>query len=317
MVIIQMSGGLGNQMFQYALYMKLISQGKEVKFDDIIEYRSDLARPIMLSVFGIEYPRASWDEIVAFRDSSLKIIHRIRRRLFGRKSLEIRQKDCNFDPRLLGPDPAYLAGYFQTEKYFKDIEADIRKTFTFPDRAIMQLPADLEQRIGTYQYMIEHTQAISVHIRRGDYLLAYETHGGICTEAYYETAIAYMRARFPGAVFYIFSNEIKWAKNWLEAHYLKPGEEELSDQFCLIEETTEHTGFLDMMLMSKCKHHIIANSSFSWWAAYLNAFPDKLIIAPERWFNNEECHDIYTDNMIRISAKGILVPLETGNADGS
>ncbi|MCL2253122.1 MAG: alpha-1,2-fucosyltransferase [Lachnospiraceae bacterium] len=307
MVIIQMSGGLGNQMFQYALYLKLIAQGKEVKFDDINEYRSDKARPIMLSVFGIDYPRATWEEIIGHTDGSLKLSHRIRRKLRGRKSLEIREKDSNFDANLLEHDPAYLTGYFQTEKYFKDIEATIRKNFTFPDRVKMQLPDDLEQHIGAYQYMIENSDAISVHIRRGDYLMAYETHGGICTDDYYETAIAYMRARRPDAIFYIFSNEIKWAKGWLEKRYIKPGQTELDDKFCLIEETNEYTGFLDMMLMSKCKHHIVANSSFSWWGAYLNENPDKVIVAPDRWFNNKECHDIFTDNMIKISADGKLL----------
>jgi hypothetical protein len=307
MVIIRMTGGLGNQMFQYALYLKLTSQGKEVKFDDIKEYRHDNARPIMLSVFGIEYPRASWEEIVEYTDSSLKIMHRIHRKLRGSKSLEIREKDANFDPKLLEHDPAYLAGWFQSEKYFKDIEADVRRTFTFPSRVSMNLPTDLEQRIGTYQYMIEHTEAISVHVRRGDYLLADEVYGGICTEAYYEKAIAYMRDKYPQAIFYIFSNEIKWVKKWLESLYLEPDETELDAKFCLIQETTEHTGFLDMMLMSKCKHHIIANSSFSWWASYLNANPEKTIIAPEKWSNNRDFTDIFTDEMIRISAKGFMV----------
>ena len=105
----------------------------------------------------------------------------------------------------------------------------------------------------------------------------------------------------------MFSNDLKWAKNWLETRYRKPGEEELSEQFCIIEETTEHTGFLDMMLMSKCKHNIIANSSFSWWASWINNYDEKCIIAPDKWFNNQECKDIHTSKMIRISADGRMV----------
>ncbi len=307
MVIIRMSGGLGNQMFQYALYMKLRSQGKTVKFDDINEYRHDNARPIMLSVFGIDYPRAAWEEIIAITDGSLKLTHRIRRKLFGRRTLEIKEKDCNYDPNLLEHDPAYLTGWFQSEKYFKDIEAEVRKTFTFPERSTMHLPADLETHIGTYQYMIEHSEAISVHIRRGDYLLSDDLYGGICTDAYYETAIAYLKTRYPGGVFYVFSNDLKWAKNWLETRYRKPDEEELPEQFCIIEETTEHTGYLDMMLMSKCKHHILANSSFSWWAAWINNYQEKCIVAPEKWFNNQECKDIHTKGMIKVSPEGKLV----------
>jgi hypothetical protein len=143
--------------------------------------------------------------------------------------------------------------------------------------------------------------------RMFDHILADEVYGGICTDAYYETAIAYMRARYPQAVFYVFSDEIKWAKIWLESRYLKPGEEELDDNICLIEETNEHTGFLDMMLMTKCKHHIIANSSFSWWAAYLSSNAEKTIIAPQKWNNKFECIDIFTENMIKVSAKGLVV----------
>lgn len=88
MNIIRMTGGLGNQMFQYALYLKLKYQGKEVKFDDITEYEGREARPILLWVFGIEYPRASRDEINEITDGFMKLTHRVRRKLFGRKSLE-------------------------------------------------------------------------------------------------------------------------------------------------------------------------------------------------------------------------------------
>jgi hypothetical protein len=134
-----------------------------------------------------------------------------------------------------------------------------------------------------------------------------DVYGEICTEAYYEAAMAYMRERYPRAVFYVFSNEIKWVKSWLEYRYLLPGEEELGQEFCLIEETTEHTGYLDMMLMSKCKHHIIANSSFSWWAAYLSDNPQKTVLAPDQWNNTWDFTDIYTADMVRITAEGGIV----------
>lgn len=94
MNIIRMSGGLGNQMFQYALGMKLKSQGKEVKFDDINEYRDDDAKPIMLAVFGLTVPRATWDEINVFTDGSMKLKPRIRRKLFGRRKMSMRNRGC-------------------------------------------------------------------------------------------------------------------------------------------------------------------------------------------------------------------------------
>ena len=101
MNIIRMTGGLGNQMFQYALYLKLRAMGREVKFDDVTEYRVPDARPIMLWVFGISYPKASAVEINQITDGFLKLSHRIRRKLFGRKSLEYHERDCNFDRQVL------------------------------------------------------------------------------------------------------------------------------------------------------------------------------------------------------------------------
>lgn len=115
MIIIRMTGGLGNQMFQYALYLKLCSMGREVKFDDITEYELDNARPVMLWAFGLTYPRADQEEINKITDGFLKLSHRIRRKLFGRKSLEYQEKNCNYDPQVLQRDPAYLTGYFQSE----------------------------------------------------------------------------------------------------------------------------------------------------------------------------------------------------------
>ena len=130
MNIIRMSGGLGSQMFQYALYLKLKSMGKEVKFDDINEYRGEKARPIMLAVFGIEYPRATWDEITSFTDGSMDLLKRLRRKIFGRKAIEYEEQGF-YDPNVLNFDSMYLRGNFQSEKYFQDIKEEVRKLYRF------------------------------------------------------------------------------------------------------------------------------------------------------------------------------------------
>ena len=105
-------------MFHYALYMKLESLGKLVKFDDINEYRGERAYPIMLAVFGVEYPRASWDEIIEFTDGSMEIRKRIKRKLFGRKAIEYVEQG-GYDPKVLSFESMYLRGAFQSEKYFR------------------------------------------------------------------------------------------------------------------------------------------------------------------------------------------------------
>lgn len=294
MIIIRMSGGIGNQMFQYALYLKLVSMGKEVKFDDITEYELSNARPVMLSVFGIDYPAADREEVARLTDSSMRLSHRLRRKLTGRKSLEYHEASVNYDSEVLLKDEAYLCGCFQSEKYFADIEETVREAFQFRN---VPIPEKIEEQIENYEKQIAEDCSVSIHIRRGDYLDAGDVYGGICTDAYYNKAIACMIKWYPAARFYVFTNDTFWAEKWCEAQ----GE---AKRFTTVKGTDEESGYIDLMLMSKCRHHIIANSSFSWWGAWLNASAEKCVIAPEKWLNTKECSDIYTSDMIRIDAHG-------------
>ncbi len=311
MNIIRMSGGLGNQMFQYALYMKLTSLGKKVKFDDINEYRGERARPIMLAVFGITYPRATWDEITAFTDGSMDLRKRIRRRLFGRHVIAYEEQGI-YDPRVLTFDSMYLKGAFQSEKYFEDIKDEIRSLYRFPALDRMHLPEKLYQETTDCLTAIENCEAVGLHMYRSDSRTDEELYEGICTEKYYEGAVRFMQDKVKDARFFIFSNEPKWVKGWVdtlvESRITEGMDREeakaMRERFVLVEANTEYTGYLDMLLMSRCKHNIISNSSFSWWSAWLNDNTEKIIVAPDRWKNNVESNDIYTDGMTLIDAKG-------------
>ncbi len=311
MNIIRMSGGLGNQMFQYALYMKLTSLGKKVKFDDINEYRGERARPIMLAVFGITYPRATWDEITAFTDGSMDLRKRIRRRLFGRHVIAYEEQGI-YDPRVLTFDSMYLKGAFQSEKYFEDIKDEIRSLYRFPALDRMHLPEKLYQETTDCLTAIENCEAVGLHMYRSDSRMDEELYEGICTEKYYEGAVRFMQDKVKDARFFIFSNEPKWVKGWVgtlvESRITEGMDREeakaMRERFVLVEANTEYTGYLDMLLMSRCKHNIISNSSFSWWSAWLNDNTEKIIVAPDRWKNNVESNDIYTDGMTLIDAKG-------------
>lgn len=294
MNIIRMTGGLGNQMFQYALYLKLRSMGREVKMDDRSEYVLANARPIMLWVFGIDYQAADQEEINQLTDGNLNPLHRIRRKLFGRKSLEYQEADCNFDEQVLQRDPAYLTGYFQSEKYFADIAEQVREAFSFSERIWDGLDEKLVKRIKSYKEQIRNTRAVALHIRRGDYLNVPELYGGICTESYYAKAVSLMKERVPEAVFYVFSNDPVWAKSWVKQ------QENEKNPMVVIEGTGEDTGYLDLMLMSECRHYILANSSFSWWGAWLGKAKDKCVIVPAVWQNEKAQEDIYTEQMIRL-----------------
>ncbi len=311
MNIIRMSGGLGNQMFQYALYLKLRSMGKEVKFDDINEYRGEDARPIVLAVFGIDYPRATWDEITAFTDGSMELKKRIRRNLFGRRAVEYEEKGF-FDPQVLSFDSMYLRGAFQSERYFEDIRDEVRSTYQFPELEEMHLPQKHYNNTKSYLDRIEGCEAVALHMYRGDSRNNEELYDGICTEKYYEGAVRYIQERYPEAVFFIFSNEPKWVKNWVISLMKSQITESMSRQeiknlenrFVMVETNSEYTGYLDMLLMSRCRHNIISNSSFSWWGAWLNENPDKLICAPSRWINGMEGDEVYTKGMTLLDENG-------------
>ncbi len=311
MNIIRMSGGLGNQMFQYALYLKLRSMGKEVKFDDINEYRGEDARPIVLAVFGIDYPRATWDEITAFTDGSMELKKRIRRNLFGRRAVEYEEKGF-FDPQVLSFASMYLRGAFQSERYFEDIRDEVRSTYQFPELEEMHLPQKHYNNTKSYLDRIEGCEAVALHMYRGDSRNNEELYDGICTEKYYEGAVRYIQERYPEAVFFIFSNEPKWVKNWVISLMKSQITESMSRQeiknlenrFVMVETNSEYTGYLDMLLMSRCRHNIISNSSFSWWGAWLNENPDKLICAPSRWINGMEGDEVYTKGMTLLDENG-------------
>lgn len=300
MIIIRMTGGLGNQMFQYALYLKLCSMGREVKFDDITEYELDNARPVMLWAFGLTYPRADQEEINKITDGFLNLSHRIRRKLFGRKSLEYQEKNCNYDPQVLQRDPAYLTGYFQSEKYFMDVEEQVRRAFTFSEGIWKGQDEEIRRKMQNFLGQIQGCESVSVHVRRGDYLEKEEIYGGICTEAYYKSAIEYMQRERMESSFFLFSNDPEWVREWVNANYRG------DNRFVIIEGTQEETGYLDLFLMSRCKNHIIANSSFSWWGAWLDENPRRRVIAPAKWANNQEFVDIYWEGMIKITAEGGL-----------
>ncbi len=289
MIIIQLKGGLGNQMFQYALYMELKSRGKEVKIDDETGFVDDKLRIPVLQRFGIEYDRATREEVVQITDSRMDIFSRIRRKLTGRKTFRIDEESGLFDPKILELDEAYLVGYWQSDKYFpsEDVKAQLKETFEKRPQEIMQ-----DSVSWTTLQQIECCESVSLHIRRTDYIDEEHIHiHNICTENYYKSAIDSIRKRYPGAVFFIFTDD----KEWCKEHFRGP-------KFFVVElDENINTDIAEMMLMSKCKHHIMANSSFSWWSAWLNDNPGKIVIAPERWINNRKMDDIYTDRMTKMA----------------
>ena len=292
MIIIQMAGGLGNQMFQYALYKQLTGMGKTVKMDDEAGFREDAQRNPALAAFGIAYERASRQEIEEMTDSSMAFTARVRRKLFGRQRRAYFEENKCFQPKIFDWDDIYLEGYWQSEKYFRDVGNLLKKEFSLESvRRNRDNGYGLSEEAERYLNRIEQGESVSIHVRRGDYLLPQnqDLFGNICTDMYYENAVKKMMESRPDCTFYLFTNDNQWLR-------------ERKDFPIVLVELPGNRDYETLMLMSRCRHNILANSSFSWWASYLNDNPDKQVIAPAEWMNGWDCSDIYRADMIRIGA---------------
>ena len=324
MIIIQLAGGLGNQMFQYALYLQLKSLGKDVKIDDVAGFVQDEKRDPALKPFGIDYERPTKKELIQMLDSSLLPWSRVRRKLCGRKKRSYFEEDKRFHPEIMTWDNIYLEGYWQTEKYFAEISDEIKRIYD-TDKLLQYIrnnePKDTTAKSGIHsgQMTIDDwlarltsTESVSVHIRRGDYLLPENQalFGGICTESYYENAMEQIKRKYPDSRFYLFTNDKEWLKDQIvkrtEAHMGNTDTGFIND--IEVVDLREQSDYAEFVLMSKCKHNILANSSFSWWASYLNTNEDKIVLAPDIWLNGWDCGDFYREDMQRVTAtKGIGV----------
>lgn len=275
MIITQLIGGMGNQMFQYALGRRLAhDRGVPLKLD-VTWYETSANRTYRLSHLNVDAELATPAEINRYVGKRIdqKLLRLIERRTvpFGRRRL-VKERVRHYDPAILNaPRHAYLeAGYWQTERYFQPIEAIIRREFAFkttPDAANISL-CELIQRVN----------AISLHVRRGDYATDTTTnrfHGLTPLKYYHEAAQRIIHA-VKSPHFFVFSDDMAWVKANLR----------IDQPVTYVEVNDAAKDYEDLRLMSLCKHHIIANSSFSWWGAWLAASPDQLVFAPERWGND-------------------------------
>lgn len=272
MIITRIVGGLGNQMFQYAAGRALsLASGQPLKLD-LTEMDRYKLRALQLDQFNIKGDIARLDEVPARQRNSFfgRIVTSVKNR--GRVP-QLVEKSAQFDPAILRTSgPAHLSGYWQTEKYFADYADIIREDFS------LKQPFSVErQRTLT---MIEEAQSpISVHVRRGDYVTnptANSIHG-TCEPEWYATAMQNMASTIKDATFFVFSDDPQWARENLTT----------IGTMIFVEPQSDGRDGEDMHLMAACHSHIIANSTFSWWGAWLNSNADKRVIAPAMWFRSE------------------------------
>lgn len=282
MVVVKIKGGLGNQLFQYAAGLQLASaRGVELKLDLSFYEQDKTANHVAFALgqFNIDSQIALPDELSCFESENPNgLLGRFLRQLVfcfrtvsrGHIFLE---KHFHYDPQIINvPKKILLDGYWQSEKYFYDISDKIREKF---EPKIKFSNKDIEVAED-----INKKNSVSVHIRRGDYVsnkLANEYHG-VCNIDYYLRAFDYIHRQIQCPSFFVFSDDIPWVKQNLG--FLK--------NTIFVDHNDERRAVHDLYLMSLCRHHIIANSTFSWWGAWLGEFPDKIVVAPRKWFSKPE-----------------------------
>ena len=287
MKIVQIVGGLGNQMFQYAFAVNLKNATNEEVKIDISSFDRNMCHNgyEIDTIFGQKLKKCSDKERKERSCEGSEFVQKLKklkRKLFNIKNTEYVEQGFSYNSNL-DYQKSYFAGLWQSEKYFLEIKDEVKDFFTFSD------PQD-RTNIELLK-KIKDSDSVSIHVRRGDYLNS-PLHGGICDVDYYKNAIEYIRTNIESPVVFIFSNDMQWSKENLH----------LSDAN-YIDWNQGVNSFRDMQLMSECKHNVIANSTFSWWGAWLNKNSDKIVIAPSKWFNSEDLdtRDLIPDGWIKTS----------------
>ncbi len=290
MIISKLIGGLGNQMFQYAIGRTLSTIHQEVFLLDISGFADyGLHQGFQLDkIFNCIANVANEKDIkkiLGWQNKSTirQILLRQKMSKF-RKPGFIVEPDFHYCPTVFNsPKDSYLIGYWQSQKYFMSIEKMIRNDFHFSEPLSIQNIKLANQ--------ISNVNAVSLHVRRGDFANNPKTTSvhGLCSAEYYYNAINFILSKIDNPFFFVFSDDINWVKSNLKFNH----------KHILVSHNNGCDSYIDMRLMSLCKHHIVANSSFSWWGAWLNPNKNKIVISPKKWFANKlDASDLIPRNWI-------------------
>lgn len=292
MIVTKIMGGLGNQMFQYAAARGLAEKaGTNVKLDTSWfknAHLTDAPRHYELGCFALDQSTLSpvRQALLIERSKSLKTkLYDATKGRVKPRLLHIKEASHGFDPSILeSGNNVFLDGYWQTQKYFEHIRSIILKDFSFVTEMSKQSKAVLKE--------IKSTNAISLHVRRGDYaaIAATTAFHGLMGLDYYREAVKQITKKVKNPHFFVFSDDPEWCKKNLVIKF----------PTTYVSHNTD--GAEDMRLMIQCQHHIIANSTFSWWGAWLNPNEKKLVYAPKQWFANADMDskDVLPDSWIKL-----------------
>ena len=273
MKIVNIIGGLGNQMFQFALYLALRNRfpSEEIKiFTGAYKGYSKHNAYELDRVFGLSAPEATKADMRRLAYPYLNYrMWQIGFHLLPQRSTMLNEKIFgHYYPEAFDKADCYYDGYWQNERYFADIRQEILMAYT---------PISIDQRNASVARKLTTCNSVSIHVRHGDFLDK-KIYRGICDIDYYRNAIERVLKETDVEQFCIFSNDMEWCKDSIVP--LLHGKE-----YILADWNTGADSYLDMYLMSQCRHNIIAHSSFSWWGAWLNQYPQKIVIGPRKWVN--------------------------------
>lgn len=292
-IVVRLQGGLGNQMFQYAFGRALSMRSGMELYLDPSPLNPKKNRGYQLDAFILSAKVADSRKIQYLITPHFIIRKKLWKALkipFKYADTHILEKNFPYDKNIASrKTSAYFDGYWQTEKYFGDCKDTIRQDFSFRNEEALRRHVQYEE--------VLNSNSVSIHIRRGDYVKnpKYRKRLYVCKLEYYKNAMKYLSERFENLTFYIASDDHEWVKNNFE----------ISKHIKLIE---SKNALEDLYIMSKCKHNIISNSSFSWWAAWLNSNENKRVLAPDIWFNpcaKIDFRDIVPDSWIKIKTSSI------------
>ena len=294
MIIVKLIGGLGNQMFQYAAgrYLAHLHQTELLVDTSFLEKNPNGAytkRELELSVFNLDLKIATKDDVKKFNiEGSTKYSRALQRHLpILFSNLYAAESGIQYQKEFLNyPKNTYMDGFWQSERYFKPIESLLLAEFTPKE--------DLNSENQNWLNKISTVESVSMHIRRGDYVSnknAQQHHGNLSLD-YYLNALKLIKETHKQVEVFIFSDDLDWCKANLN----------LDNEIHFVDANQKQNFHLDMFLMSYCKHNIIANSSFSWWAAWLNQNVNKIVVAPLNWFSDKSLN---TKDLIPSSWKQV------------
>lgn len=281
MKLVKLQGGLGNQMFQYAFGQLIRADGYDYSWFEKRRGSSGTPRNYELNFFKCTPKLMTLKEIKKIQRENLFL--KLFRVLYHPRTLPvIKENPINvYNPELLTQKEGIFDGYFQCAQYYDGIREKLLQEFV-PQKNINQKNEEILRKIKS-------VNSVSLHVRRGDYLKKQDIYGS-CDLDYYQKAIQFIASRVKTPHFFLFSDDIPWVQENLKLDF----------DYTIVNINHGADSAWDMWLMKNCQHNIIANSSFSWWGAWLNENPNKMVVAPKQWFANGRATDIVPDDWERI-----------------